>query len=69
MAGDRTPEEEAAYTAHLAERAKSPEIQAFVNSCGPLAPEALAVIARVFNGVRATPVQAKSAAPTEESAA
>lgn len=69
MAGDRTPEEEAAYTARLAERAQSPEIQAFVNSCGPLSPSALAVISRVFNGVRITSAETGPAAPDEERAA
>jgi hypothetical protein len=38
------------YAARLAERAQDPQIQALIAMWGPLEPEQLAVIARVFGG-------------------
>ena len=44
----------AEYLAYLAERAQAPDVQALVNSWGPLEPYQLAVIARVFSRRTAT---------------
>jgi hypothetical protein len=52
---------EAEYIACLAKRAQDPDVQALVASWGPLAPEQLALVARVFGNTGTTSQHAAAA--------
>jgi hypothetical protein len=55
------PENEAEHIACLAKRAQDPDVQALVASWGPLTPEQLALVARVFGNTGTTSQHAAAA--------